>query len=84
MLDEQVEAIRSREDLSRFVLLLANDLRDHLDEWQNTDLFWYLESLSAWIDSMDGLYRNVRGTHVPEQPTWGMFGEMLLAAKYYE
>ena len=83
-LNEELEVVRSREDLSQFVQSLAHNLRDHPEEWGNPDLFRYIEALSGWIADMHGYFRNAHGKDVPEQPTWEMFGMMLLAAKYYE
>lgn len=45
MLERESEAIRSCEDLSRFVGLLEQDLHDHPKECENRDLPRYLESL---------------------------------------
>ena len=72
-----------REDLSRFVGLLAQDLIDRPDEWENPSLERYLDALSASIGAMDGFFRNIHGTEVPEQPSWQLIGEMLLSGKYY-
>jgi hypothetical protein len=83
-LNEELGFIRSREDLGEFVQSLADNLRDHPEEWENPDLVRYLEAMSGWIADMHGHFRNIRGKDVPEQPTWEMFGMMLLAAKYYE
>ena len=83
-LEERLEAVRTREDLSQFVEFLAQDLRDHPGEWENSDLGRYLDALSGLIDGLRGLYRNVYKTDVPEQPSWKMIGMMLLAAKIYE
>src|SRR6185312_99148 len=84
LLEDAVQQIQSRGDLSRFVEMLANDFRDNPDEWENTDIYRYLEALSAWITDMDGYYRNIYNQNVPESPDWKLCGMMLIAAKYYE
>jgi hypothetical protein len=82
-LNEQVYAIRSREDLISFVRALHRNLEESPDEWENIDLGSYLDALAAWIEDMDGYYQN-RGEPVPEQPNWMVLGHILLAAKVYE
>jgi hypothetical protein len=84
MVEEAVKAIQSRDDLAKFVRLLMNDLSNNSEEWENPDLQRFLESMSRWIKDMDGLFRNVYEREAPEQPTWALFGEILLGAKYYE
>jgi hypothetical protein len=78
------ESVQSREGLGRFVESLAQDFLDHREEWQNTDLEAYLESMSAWIADMNGVFRNLYGTDAPEQPTWELFARILLAPTVYE
>jgi hypothetical protein len=82
-LHSQVDAIQSRKDLADFVRTLQHDLRNHPDSWENISLDDYLEALAAWVDDMDGYYRN-QGRPVPSQPSWKTLAEILLAAKLYE
>jgi hypothetical protein len=82
-LDEQVETVRSREALAGFVRDLVNDLRTRPGEWENDRLDTYLEAVAAWIEDLEGYYRN-RGEAAPQEPSWKLLGEILLAAKYYE
>jgi hypothetical protein len=82
-LDEQVETVQSREDLAGFVRDLVNDLRTRPGEWENDRLDTYLEAVAAWIEDMDGYYQN-RGEAAPQEPSWKLLGEILLAAKSYE
>lgn len=76
-------AVRSREDLSRFVRSLADDLRQRPAEWENADLSSFLDAMSAWVDDMDGFFRS-RGEPIPAQPDWRTFAEILAAARVYE
>lgn len=79
----QVEAIQTREDLVSFVRALRRDFMEHPEAWENSDLETFFEAMAEWIADMDGYYRN-RGEPVPEQPTWKVFGQILLAAVSYE
>jgi hypothetical protein len=80
---QEVESVRSREDLARFVASLASEARTSPDSWENPTLERYLEALSAWISDMPGYFKN-RHQETPTAPTWGLIAAMLLAAKVYE
>jgi hypothetical protein len=80
---EQANSIHSREDFVAFVRALCKDLKDNPKSWENGDLYRFLEALSAWVEDMDGYYRN-QGRPVPQQLDWRTFGDMLMAAKMYE
>lgn len=82
-LNEQADAIHSREDFVAFIRALRRDLRDRPASWENADLGSYLEALGAWVEDMDGYYIK-KGEVVPEQTQWKYVAGMLLAAKVYE
>ncbi|MGH8071837.1 MAG: DUF7660 family protein [Candidatus Entotheonellia bacterium] len=82
-LREQAEKIQTREDLVLFVHHLIRDLRTSPEQWENTSLEAYLAAIAAWVQDMDGYYRN-RGEAAPHHPTWKHVGEILLAARVYE
>ncbi len=82
-LDEQCNSTRSRDEFVAFVKALQRDLRDNHADWQNVDLDQYFAALAAWVQDMDGYYRNM-GKAVPDQPDWNVAASMLLAAKMYE
>lgn len=82
-LREQVEKIHTHDDLMFFIHDLVRDLRTCPERWENTSLEAYLTAIAAWVQDMDGYYRN-RGESIPEQPTWKHVGEILLAARIYE
>ena len=81
---ELVETIETRQDLARFIEALLLDLKDNSEAWENPELERYLDALAAWTANMDGYFRNVLGQPAPEQPSWKVFGYMLLAARIYE
>ena len=82
-LNETVRQIETREDFVAMLAELLLDLRTKPEEWENSTLERYLEAIADWTGDSDGYYAN-RGIPVPEQPNWRTFGEVLLAAKYYE
>lgn len=73
---EQVNSIRTREELAEFVTDLCHDLRDHQAEWTNKDLPTFLEAVAAWVGDMDGFYLN-QGLPVPETPDWSTIAYIL-------
>lgn len=79
----RVDAVVSRDDFVEFVKELRCNLAEHAEEWQNRTLDDFLEALSAWVQDMDGYYKN-SGLPVPTVPTWKTLAEIVLAAKYYE
>jgi hypothetical protein len=78
----EIPSVRTQAEFSSFVQHLRSDLLQNADAWQNGTLDSFLEALSAWVDDMDGYYRN-RGEPVPE-PDWTTFAHMLMAARVYE
>ena len=82
-LHDQVEAIGTRDDFVRFVEALRADLLVRGDNWEKATLPDYLAALGRWTADSDGYFRSI-GLPVPQQPTWKLFGQILLAAHVYE
>lgn len=82
-LSDKVNAIQSRSDFVDFVQHLVQDLSTNQDQWENPDLASFLDAVAAWVSDADGYYQR-HGLKVPEQPSWQMLGQILLAAKMYE
>ena len=80
---ESVEQVESRADFAGFVGSLLADLREKPEEWENNDLASFLGAVKAWIEDMDGYYKNI-GERTPEHPSWRTLAQILLAAKSYE
>jgi len=81
--DDYLNNIQSRQDLAVFLRELLKDYQQNSTNWENPELYGYLEALERFIQDLDGYFLN-RGEDVPEQPTWKLFAEILLSAKYYE
>lgn len=82
-LNSKLNSVESRDDFIAFIKALRNDLVSNPEEWENLTLSDFLESLSAWVQDMDGYYQN-NSRPVPKSFGWKNLAEMLLAAKYYE
>ena len=82
-LEHQVNTISTRKDFVAFVRSLSDSLRGSPNDWENTDLERFLDALAAWVQDMDGYFKN-RGESPPQAPDWKLVGQMLLAASIYE
>lgn len=80
---DKVRSVNSREDLIAFVRALRDDFKDNPQEWENDTLAFYLDAMAAWIEDMDGVYKNI-GEQPPTEPSWQVVAKILLAAKAYE
>ncbi|WP_455681889.1 DUF7660 family protein [Streptomyces tanashiensis] len=69
--------------MAAFVRFLNRSHADGSDSWDNTDLAGFLEALAAWIDDVDGWYRNA-GRELPANGDWSFFARALRAATGYE
>jgi hypothetical protein len=82
-LDDLADKVSTREDFAAFVQALVADYQRHQQVWENRDLPSFLEALGVWAADLDGFYQN-RGETVPDQPSWKLLAQMLLAARVYE
>ena len=82
-LQELAAGIKSRQDLAAFVIELSRSYEEIGDFWENDRLDIFLEALGGWTEDMDGYFKN-RGEACPENPSWNLFAQMLLAAMIYE
>lgn len=80
---DQSGAINTRADFIEFVHALVQELDRDPTSWENNTLSTFLESLAAWLGDADGYYAALSRT-VPNQPTWELFAQSLLAARSYE
>jgi hypothetical protein len=82
-LSERARSVDTQESLISFIAQLKADLEAHAGEWSNADLASFLEAMGAWIQDMDGYYRNT-GQTLSELPTWKILADILMAARTYE
>lgn len=82
-IEEQLDQIRTREDLIDFIRALEVDFRVDHEKWETHTLSDYLEHMAAWIQDSTKFSRFM-GEEVPPTPTWKFFADMLIAPKYYE
>ncbi|MFC3994963.1 hypothetical protein ACFOVU_03500 [Nocardiopsis sediminis] len=75
--------VTGREELAAFIARLGAEFRERGEEWENTTLDRYLDSLAAWLRSAPGWYANT-GRELPEDADWTLFARALAAATVYE
>lgn len=79
----ETDSIETREDLVRYVERLREDLLSNKEDWENPTLERFLDAMSAQINSLDQLYKNLK-KETPVVPSWKVFAEILSGAKIRE
>ena len=82
-LHEQVHLVNDRDQAISFIIDLASDLETNPEDWENGTLKNYLMAMAQWIGDMDGWYKNQQ-QEPPKDIPWGVFVNILMAAKIYE
>lgn len=77
--DQPPDNIESREQFIAFVELLAAEIEQGGEEWENPDLLRYLDAMAAWSRDWFDKY----GEPKPP-PNWKVFAQILDAARDYE
>lgn len=80
---ELAPKVSNRQDFINFVRALRDDFKAEPDTWQHVNIAAYLEAIASWTEDMYS-YRAHVGDPMPEECSWRLFSETLLAAKYYE
>jgi hypothetical protein len=78
-----LDQVASHTDVARIVEQMLEDLHAHPNEWENATLDRYLEALAALLAALPRAYIH-HGEPFPEQPTWKLLAEALVAASGYE
>ena len=82
-IEDRIELVNNFRDLSGFIHDLRYDLINNTDEWKNQNLDQFLDSMSAWVGSMDQLHKNLN-IEFSEEPSWKTFANILYASKLFE
>ncbi len=80
---ELLDKVNTREDLIEFLHQLENDNRNNEEQWENVTIQDYLESISGWIEDMDGAYFNMN-LDVPHNINWNFIALLFYMGKIYE
>lgn len=76
------ENVTTRNEFIQFVRALVEDRESDPTRWEAQSIEHYLEALAAWVNDMDGWFKN-RGEQMPD-PSWWLFAQILIAARVYE
>ena len=79
----QMKRVASWDDLSWFVVALREDHEKNPDQWNNYDMYPFLDAMASCIQKKDQRYENYDKPFSKDQP-WKTFAEILYAAKTYE
>ena len=82
--NRSVYSMDSRSDLVQFIYALQNDLNQHPENWENSDLQTYLGALAAFLADADGYYRNKKVDVDADVPSWRLLADSLQAASVYD
>ena len=83
-LEDVPPTIRDRKQFADFVNALSRDWEEGGDKWENRDIGSFLEAMGAWLEGSMGYYRNFSLDVNPDEPSWRVFADALLAARVYE
>lgn len=74
---EYIESIKTKEDFTNFLKKLEDDFLHNSEQWANTSLNDYFESIGAWIQdySLLSLHSNIN---------WGAIALIFYMGKIYE
>ncbi|MBW3539679.1 MAG: hypothetical protein KY476_05360 [Planctomycetes bacterium] len=64
------QAVQSREDLIGHIFGLLDDYDAVGDQWENKDIYTFLQALAAWLNDCEAYYRNTGQPLDTELPSW--------------
>jgi hypothetical protein len=80
---KKIKEIKTKQEFVSFANELSESFYDDPESWKNNNIGTYLEALAAWINDMEGYYKN-QGLPAPENLEWQLMADMLDAARFYE
>jgi len=79
----KIETIKTKKDFIDFIGLLSEDLKTNTKAWENKTLESFLEAMATWVEDMEWYYKNTNKP-IPENVSWKIFADILMAARIYE
>ena len=80
---ELIHNIKNKEDFVFFINNLQEDNQVRNNEWENKDISSYLESISSWVEDMEGYYKNMK-LDIPANIDWKFIAMLFYVGKIYE
>ena len=75
--------VKTKEDFLDFINDLGKDFKVNNDEWQNTSITAYLESLAACLEVDHNMWKE-KEEYNNEKISWARVADLFLMGKYYE
>lgn len=82
--DPTINEINSREDLARYLAVLAESVRSGEISIENPSTDDFVDAAARWTESMHGFFKNIIKEPVPESPDWAIIAAIFRAALIYE
>lgn len=79
----EIKNVQTKEELLRFLQMLANDRRSNEEEWESKSVEDYLLSIQSWIEDMNGYYEN-NNLEIPQNIDWNFIANIFYVGKIYE
>lgn len=79
----RANSVQTLAELAVFLENLADSISEEPEIWENDTLRRFLKAWAAWTVDMGGYFAE-RGEPVPEEASWKLVAQMLLAARLYE
>ena len=76
--------MNSRSDLVQYIYALQDDVKEHPQNWGNSDLHTYLGALARCLNDAHHYYRNEKLDVDADVPSWLLFADCLVAAGEYD
>ena len=74
----------NRKEFINFVKNLRVDFIKNNAQWENKTIEDYLESMSAYVEDIDGYYKNTNQEVNLEKVDWEIFADILKGSSIYE
>ena len=78
------QPVGSREELIDHIFRLLDEHDAIGDQWENKDLYSFLQAMAGWLNDCEGYYRNTGQPVDVNQSSWQLFADALSAASVYE
>lgn len=82
-MNEILKKIKSKEDFIEFINVLLKDFNENPQDWEDKQVYSYLESIQSWVEDMEGYYTNTK-QDIPKDINWNFVATLLYVGKIYE